>query len=61
VEPLVKQIQLSENVTYVINTFDMQFFQAIASTDRIGVKNAIQLLDLLAKLFLNNNVYAATA
>ena len=41
VEPLIKQIQLSENVTYHLNTFDMTFFQFLASNERLGIKNAI--------------------
>ena len=39
----------------------MTFFQYLASNDRLGVKNAIQLLDLLAKIFLNNIVFGGTA
>jgi hypothetical protein len=35
------------------------FFHFLAGTDRLGIKNAIQLLDLLAKVFLNNTVFAA--
>jgi hypothetical protein len=39
----------------------MQFFQFIANSDRLGIKNSIQLLDLLAKIFLNNVVYSASS
>lgn len=34
----------------------MQFFMFL-SNQNIGIKNAIQMLDLLAKIFLNNIVY----
>lgn len=56
IENLIKQLQTSEGVTYIINTFDMQFFMFL-SNQNIGIKNAIQMLDLLAKIFLNNIVY----
>ncbi|CAD8181583.1 unnamed protein product [Paramecium octaurelia] len=55
-ENLIKQLQTSEGVTYILNTFDMHFFM-FTSNLNIGIKNAIQLLDFLAKIFLNNLVY----
>ncbi|CAD8059186.1 unnamed protein product [Paramecium sonneborni] len=55
-ENMIKQLQTSEGVTYILNIFDMQFFM-IMSNMNIGIKNAIQLLDFLAKIFLNNLVF----
>ena len=57
-EPLIKQIQISENSSYFLNIIDFSLFIFFAKTDSLGVKNAIQLLDFLAKLFLNELVFA---
>lgn len=40
------------------NVFDFNFFNYISKHDKIQIKNAILLLDLLAKVYLNNFVYA---
>ncbi|CAK88326.1 unnamed protein product (macronuclear) [Paramecium tetraurelia] len=59
-ENLIKQLQTSEGVTYILNIFDMHFFMFISNLN-MGIKNAIQLLDFLAKIFLNNLVYQSIA
>eukprot|EP00357_Protocruzia_adherens_P031664 CAMPEP_0115033794 /NCGR_PEP_ID=MMETSP0216-20121206/40176_1 /TAXON_ID=223996 /ORGANISM="Protocruzia adherens, Strain Boccale" /LENGTH=1250 /DNA_ID=CAMNT_0002412373 /DNA_START=59 /DNA_END=3809 /DNA_ORIENTATION=- len=61
VEPLIKQIQVSEGVTYFYQVFDFDFFVTLARHPRLTIKNAIQLLDLLAKIYLNDVVYARPA
>ena len=53
-EPLIKQIQVTENISYIINVFDIEFFNILASHPRLSVNNAIQLLDLFAKIYINN-------
>ena len=46
---------MSEGITYKFNIFDFDFFTAIAKHPRLNIKNAIQVLDLMAKAYLNEN------
>ena len=57
-EPLIKQIQISENSTYCLNITDFMLFIFLSKSDSLGIKNAIQLLDFLAKVFLNQLIFA---
>ena len=57
-EPFIRQIQVSDSTTFSYNIFDFNFFSFVAKNDKLQIKNAIQLLDLLAKVYLNNIVFA---
>ncbi|KAL4446642.1 hypothetical protein ABPG74_005580 [Tetrahymena malaccensis] len=58
IEPLVRQIQVTDNVSYFFNVFDFNFFAYISKNDKLQLKNAIQLLDLFFKIYLNNTIFA---
>lgn len=60
-EPLLKQIQLSEKTTYSLNVVDFTLFSYIARSETLSIKNSIQLLDYLAKVFLNELIFAQAA
>ena len=46
---------MSEGITYKFNVFDFDFFTSIAKHPRLTIKNAIQIVDLMAKAYLNEN------
>lgn len=53
VDPIVKQIYLTEGVTFKFNVFDFEFFASLARHPRLTIKNGIQIADLMAKAYLN--------
>eukprot|EP00347_Sterkiella_histriomuscorum_P006073 403354173 len=55
VDPLVKQIYMSEGITFKFNVFDFDFFTQLSKHPRLNIKNAIQIADLMAKAYLNEN------
>ena len=59
VEPLIKQLHEGLNVTYLPNVFDFEFFTSLARHGKLKVKEAILMLDLLAKVFLNDVDWAS--
>ena len=60
-EPLLKQIAVSENATYFWNTFDFEFFQHIAKHPKLTLQNGLQLIDQMAKIYLNDLIFASAA
>ena len=58
VEPLVNQLQLAEGVSYIYNSVDFQFFVTIAKHPKLQAQQAIPLIDVLAKIYLNDQAYA---
>lgn len=60
-DPLVKQITISENVTYFYKVFDFDFFTMIAKHPKLTPANAVSLADLLAKIYLNDVALASAA
>ena len=50
-EPLVKQLQVSSSIQ--INTIDFDFFMCVARHPRLSVRNAVQTLDILGKIYIN--------
>lgn len=58
VEPLVNQLQMAEGVSYHYNSVDFQFFVAIAKHPKLHAQQAIPLIDILAKIYLNDQSYA---
>jgi hypothetical protein len=61
VEPLIKRIQVSEGSSYIYNVFDIEFLITVCNHPRVNIKLAVQLIDLLAKIYLNDIVYARAA
>lgn len=57
IEPLVKQILLSENLSYFNNVFDFEFFLTLVIYPKLTGKHAVQLLDLLGKIILNEQLF----
>jgi hypothetical protein len=49
-EPLLKQISLSGNISYQFNIFDFEFFQVVAKHPRLHLKLAIDFVDILGKI-----------
>jgi hypothetical protein len=41
VDPLIKQIQITEGITFKFNVFDFDFFTCLAKHSRLTVKNGI--------------------
>jgi hypothetical protein len=54
-EPLVKQLQVANDIVYSIADFD--FFVKIAKHPRLNLKNAVQTMDILGKIYLNDETY----
>ena len=60
-EPLIKQIQVLENVSYHYKIMDFDFFTFLAKHPKLTLLNAIPMADLLAKIYLNDVVYSSAA
>ena len=58
---LMKQINLSGNVTYHFNIFDFEFFQVIAKHPRLHLKLAIDFVDLLGKIICSDVTFSSCA
>lgn len=58
VDPLIKCIQEGDGTTYFYNTIDFDFFVAVAKHPKLHPRNALQLVDILAKIYLNDLSYA---
>lgn len=58
IEPLVNQLQMAEGVSYHYNSIDFQFFVTIAKHPKLQAQQAIPLIDILAKIYLNDQSYA---
>jgi len=58
IEPMVKQLQNAEGKSYTLNVFDFKFLEAASNHPKLGLKAAIQLLDILAKIYLTNITFA---
>jgi hypothetical protein len=61
VEPLIKQISISENVTYFYKVFDFDFFTTLAKHPKLTPANGVSLADLLGKIYINDTVLAHAA
>lgn len=58
-EPLVKQIQVSEQMqSYQLNICDIEFFHLISSHPKLQLKEGVPFFDLLSKIYLNDLVWA---
>lgn len=56
-EPLVKQVEVSENATYFFNLFDFEFLNIVANHPKLTAKSGLQLLDMFARLILNDTIF----
>lgn len=52
IEPLVKLLNMSDNTEY--NIEDFSFFLAISRHPRLSIKNAVQILDVLGRIYVNH-------
>lgn len=59
IEPLTKQIQVNDELIFIINVYDVDFFDFCSRHSKMNLKLAIKLLDMLLKIFLNNLVMAS--
>ena len=60
-DPLIKQITISENVTYFYKVFDFDFFSQVAKHPRLTPSNAVALCDLIGNIYLGDLVNASAA
>ena len=60
-DPLVKQLQALETSSQSINLFDLEFLMSSAQHPKLSLKHSVQLLDLFAKIYLNNLIFANIA
>lgn len=56
-EPFVKLNQVRDVFTFV--TFDYDFFSFIVQHQKLNIQNAIQMLDMFARQYLNDMCYAS--
>jgi hypothetical protein len=59
VDPIIKQMKVIETLGYC--TFDFEFFIAAARHPRFSIKNAVQSLDILGKVYLQDPIFSKTA
>ena len=58
-DPLIRQIDYIHSVRF--NTFDFDFFLAVCRHPRLSVENAVFLIDILSKVFLEDLLYSRAA
>jgi len=60
IEPLVTQLHASQGVTYFPNIFDFEFLTQLARHGKLQLKHGVLLLDLLAKIYINDIDWASS-
>ena len=60
-DPFIKQIQAAEGTTFFFKVFDFDFLAQIAKHPKLPLKNAVEILDMLAKVYINENTYSNAA
>ena len=60
-DPLIKQIAISENVNFFYKVFDFDFFTMIARHPKLSAQFAVSLAGLLGSVYLNDVVLASAA
>ena len=58
-EPLVKQIQVASNLKF--NTIDFDFFIRVAKHSKLTMKYAVQTMDALGKIYMNEKHFSRSA
>ena len=61
VDPFIKQIQLSDSINFTYNTIDFKFFIKIIRDPKLNIKNVIQVLDIFARIVLNDTLFIGIA
>ena len=59
IEPLIKQLHATQGITYIPNLFDFEFFVALARHGKLQLKDGILIMDLWAKIYLNDIDWAS--
>jgi len=59
IDPLIKQMQLTEPPCY--NLIDFHFFSVIVANQKLNIKNGLQLLDVLARVLLNDPLFGPSS
>lgn len=60
IDPLVKQIQSSSDALH-FQVHDFHLFETLAEHPKLSLKSAIQLIDILARLYLTSDYHAILA
>ena len=61
IEPLMKQFIESEGITYNYNVFDFELFSSLVNHPKIKLNDAIPILDILSKIYLNDIIFCNAA
>lgn len=56
-EPFAKQLKISEGKTYILNIPDMEFIRSSVEHKKLKASTAVELMDFLAKTYLNSLVF----
>ena len=59
--PLMKQVRVSEGISFSFKIFDFNFLTGVARHPKLSVKIAIQTVDVLAKSYIEDVRYSLTA
>jgi len=60
-DPLIKFIRNAEGNMFFYNLYDFDFFMTIASHPKLTIIHAVQTIDLLAKIMLQDSIYSQCA
>jgi hypothetical protein len=60
-DPFIKQLRASNSSIFTFNLFDFTFFTSVAEHPKLQIKNALQILDLLAKLYISSHLLSYCA
>ena len=55
-DPFIKQARGSNGLTFAFNLFDFTFFTSVAKHPKLQIKNALQILELLAKPYISSHL-----
>jgi hypothetical protein len=58
-EPLIKQLQVTNELRY--STCDFEFFVKIGRHPRLSLKNSVQTMDILGKVYMSDEIFAKAA
>lgn len=58
--PLLKQIRVSEGISFSFKIFDFYFFSQISQHPKYSLSTAIQTIDMLAKVYLEDIRFSLT-
>lgn len=58
-DPLIKQYQVSNDINF--NTVDFQFFIKISKHQRLNVRQGLQTMDVLGKIYMTHQLYLKAA